>query len=422
MKLLIFLFLSVSTLLAQVKFSDYFTEGALRLDIIEAGNNKSESIFFNSIKKEPYFSGSHNNLIDTLDLGYYYFYLYSLKDSKLIFSKGFSTLFQEWQSTEEASKINRALNYSLRFPVPKDSVKLVIKKRNRENVFHKLFSYKIHPTTDFIDDEVVDTSGVFKIFHSGNYGKRLDILFLPEGYTKSDSLKYRNDCNRFMNFLFTYSPFSEMKNKINIWGINKFSEEEGADIPGKNIYCKTLLNSSYYTFGSERYLMVNNYFKLADVAAAVPYDQIFILVNAKKYGGGAIYNFYSTVAAQNKKAELVFVHEFGHGLAGLADEYYTSDVSYENYYDTKTEPWEKNITTLVNFNKKWKNLVDKTTPVPTPQDSMYYDKIGVFEGAGYVAKGVYRSSFNSIMKSLSAKGFNVVSKNAIINVIKFFSE
>jgi hypothetical protein len=168
--------------------------------------------------------------------------------------------------------------------------------------------------------------------------------------------------------------------------------------------------------------MVKDYFKLADIAAAVPYDRIFILVNSSKYGGGAIYNFYSTVASGNPKAELVLVHEFGHVLAGLADEYYTSDVSYENYYDLSVEPWEKNITTLVNFDKKWKSMLKPGTPVPTPPDSIYRNQTGVYEGGGYVAKGVYRPSFNSIMKSLSAKGFNEVCKKAIIDVIKFYSE
>ncbi len=422
MKLFFILLFSSISLLAQIKFDDYFTKGALRLDVIEAGTASSENIYFHSLKREPYFSGSHHNLIDTLDLGYYYFYLYSLKDNKLIFSKGFATLFQEWQTTEEAKRHNRALNYSVRFPYPKDSVKLVIKRRNRKNIFRKLFSLKINPANYFIKNEAVDTSMVFKIHYSGDYSKKLDVLFIPEGYTENDSTKYHNDCKRFADFLLGYSPFSEMKNRINIWGINRYSQDSGADIPGKGIYRKTLLNASYYTFDSERYLMVEDYFRLADVAASAPYDQIYILVNSDKYGGGAIYNYYSAVAAQNKKAELVFVHEFGHGLAGLADEYYTSDVSYENYYDLNVEPWEKNITTLVHFEKKWKSLISSSIPIPTPDDSIYYDKLGAFEGGGYVAKGVYRPTYNSIMKSLSAKGFNLPSKNAIINVIKFYSE
>ncbi len=417
----LFLFSSIS-LFSQVKFNDYFTDGALRLDIIQAGNSVSENVYFHSLKREPYFSGSQKNLIDTLDLGYYYFYLYSIKDNKLIFSKGFATLFQEWQTTEEAKKKNRALNFSIRFPFPKYSVKVVIKRRDKKNIFHQLFSMIISPKDYFIENNTIDTSGVFKVHYSGSYQKKLDILFIPEGYTQNDSNKYHEDCMRFSNFLLSYSPFRELKDKINIWGINKFSQESGADIPGKGIYKNTLLNASYYTFDSERYLMVEDYFNLADVAAAAPYDQIYVLVNSKKYGGGAIYNFYSVVAAQNEKSELVFVHEFGHGLAGLADEYYTSDVSYENYYDLTVEPWEKNITTLVDFEKKWKNLVPPDTPIPTPDDSVYYNKLGAFEGGGYVAKGVYRPTYNSIMKSLSADGFNLPSKNAIISVIKFYSE
>jgi hypothetical protein len=422
MRVILFSLLISVSLFAQSNFNKYFLDKTLQINLTEAGDSETENIYLSSMLETSYYSGSRTNLLDTLNLGYYYAYLYSIKNSQLIFSEGFSTLFQEWQTTEEAKKNKRSLSFSLRIPFPKDSVKLVIKKRDKSNEFETLFSLIIDPANYFIHKEKIDTTGVFKINYSGNYKKKLDILFLPEGYSKNDSIKYHQDCERFATFLLGYSPFSEMRNKINIWGINRFSRDSGVDIPGKGIYKNTLLDGSFYTFDSERYLMIKDYFKLADIAAAVPYDRIFILVNSSKYGGGAIYNFYSTVASGNPKAELVLVHEFGHGLAGLADEYYTSDVSYENYYDLSVEPWEKNITTLVNFDKKWKSMLKPGTPVPTPPDSIYRNQTGVYEGGGYVAKGVYRPSFNSIMKSLSAKGFNEVCKKAIIDVINFYSE
>jgi hypothetical protein len=422
MRVILFSLLISVSLLAQSNFHNYFLDKTLQINLIEAGDSETENIYLSSMIETPYYSGSRANLLDTLNLGYYYAYLYSTKNSQLIFSEGFSTLFQEWQTTEEAKKSKRSLNFSLRIPFPKDSVKLVIKKRDKSNEFENLFSLIIDPSNYFIHKEKIDTTGVFKISYSGNYKNKLDILFLPEGYSKEDTEKYHKDCKRFAKFLLSYSPFSEMKNKINIWGINRFSKESGVDIPGKGIFKNTLLDGSFYTFDSERYLMIKDYFKLAGVAAAVPYDRIFVLVNSSKYGGGAIYNFYSTVASGNPKAELVLVHEFGHGLAGLADEYYTSDVSYENYYDLSVEPWEKNITTLVDFGKKWKSMLKQGTPVPTPPDSIYRGQTGVFEGGGYVAEGVYRPSFNSIMKSLSADGFNEVCKKAIIEVINFYSE
>jgi hypothetical protein len=416
-KVIYFILLVSSVAFSQINFNKYFDEGALRVDIIEAGNANSESIYLKQLIKEPYFSGSEKYLIDNLNLGYYYFYVYSIKDKKLIFSKGFSTLFQEWQTTAEAKKIEKALEYSIRFPFPKDSVRIEILRRGKKGILRKLFSLVIDPGSYFIKQEKRNDYTVTKVHYAGNFQNKLDIVFVPEGYKEEDSVKFANDCNKFKDFLLSYSPFDKEKNNINIWAVNAWSKERGADIPGDSVYKRTLLDASYYTFDSERYLMVENYHNLADVVSAVPYDLIYILVNDSKYGGGAIYNYYNVTCVDNPRSELVFIHELGHGLAGLADEYYTSDVSYEDYYDLSVEPWEKNITTLVDFKSKWKDMLAPGTPVPTPADSIYMDKIGVFEGGGYVAKGVYRPSYNSIMKSLEAKGFNEVSKKAILEVI-----
>ncbi len=417
---LIILFLS-NGLFAQNFYEKYFENSAMRVDIFQIGDANSEEIILKEIKQEPYFSGAKDKLIDSLNLGYYYFYVYSVKDKKLIFSKGFSTLFQEWQTTSEAQKRKKVFSYSLRFPFPKDSVKLVVKRRKKTGEFYSLFTLIIDPRDYFIKKETPPNFATRKIHYARDYSSALDIVFLPEGYTRQDSVKFVGDCKKFSDFFFGYSPFDKMKDKINIWAVFAWSQESGADIPGDSIYKNTVLDASYYTFDSERYLMVEDYHNLADIASCVPYDQIYVLVNSEKYGGGAIYNFYNVTSVDNERSELVFIHEFGHGLAGLADEYYTSDVSYNDYYDLSAEPWEKNITTLVDFGSKWESLVPADVPIPTPDDSLYYGKIGVFEGGGYVAKGVYRPTHNSIMKSLEAKGFNEVSKKAIIEVIRHFN-
>ncbi len=422
MRILLFLIILVGSVSPQSFFDKYFADATMRVDIYQAGNSGEERIFLKNIKREPYFSGSKSNLIDSLNLGYYYFYVYSQNDGKLIYSKGFSTLFQEWQTTDEAKRTDKAFPYSLRFPFPKDSVTLEITRRKKSGEFHSLFKMQIDPRDYAIKREKICNSKTEKIRGNRDYHNALDIVFIPEGYTENDSLKFQSDCKRFADFLLAYPPFDEAKEKINIWAVKAWSQESGADIPGDSIYKNTLLDASYYTFRSERYLMIEDYHKLADIASCAPYDQIFVLVNTSKYGGGAIYNFYNVTSVDNERSELVFIHEFGHGLAGLADEYYTSDVSYKDYYDLNAEPWEKNITTLVNFGSKWEELVPKDVPIPTPDDSVYFDKTGVFEGGGYVAKGVYRPSYNSIMKSLSAKGFNEPSKKAILDVIKHYAK
>ena len=88
------------------------------------------------------------------------------------------------------------------------------------------------------------------------------------------------------------------------------------------------VGATYDAFGSERYVLTFDNRALRKVAQFAPYEFIEILANNRTYGGGGIFNLYSTVAVDNAFANYVFVHEFGHHFAGLADEYYTSDVSY----------------------------------------------------------------------------------------------
>jgi hypothetical protein len=167
--------------------------------------------------------------------------------------------------------------------------------------------------------------------------------------------------------------------------------------------------------------MTTDYKSVRDLAANAPYDQIYLLVNSTKYGGGSIYNFYSICVNNNRAEEYIFTHEFGHGFASLADEYYESTTAYEDFYAKDVEPADPNITTLVDFDKKWKDLVDKDTPIPTPADDKYKNKVGAFEGGGYVDKGIYRPRFDCTMKSISVNNFCPVCKRAIEKMIQYYA-
>jgi hypothetical protein len=234
--------------------------------------------------------------------------------------------------------------------------------------------------------------------------------------------KFRQDAQKFSGYLTKYSPFKENASSFNFWRVEAPSPESGTDIPGKRIYKRTILNSSFYTFNSERYIMTYDVKSVRDVAGEVPYDLIVILANSSKYGGGAVYNYYSLFTADDPSSELTMVHEFGHLFCGLADEYVEEGGATESLYNLSVEPIEPNITTLINFDKKWKNLVSEGVPVPTPNDAKYYDKIGAFEGAGYVAKGVYRPMHDCIMRSFNTKSFCPVCNKALLEMIKFYTE
>ncbi len=421
MKKTLFLLLFASVLCAQVSFDQYFEKKSLRLDFFHTGDKNSEIISFDKCLVEPYYAGSLKNLIDTFEYGNYFFKVFDKESGKVIYSRGFSTLYQEWQTTEEAKSVKKSFSGSISFPYPKSSVKVEIYRRDRKNNFVKIFEHAVNPKDYFISPERRAEFPNFKVHYSGDPSQKLDIVFIPEGYTKEQMEDFKKDCERCAGYLFNYSPFKEHKDKINIWGVEASSEEPETDIPGKNVWKKTVLNSNFYTFDSERYLMTADYHKVKDVAANAPYDQIYILVNTSKYGGGAIYNFYSMTAAKNNMAKQILVHEFAHGLAGIADEY-EGDTSYQDMYPPDVEPWEVNITTLVNFDKKWKNLLEKDTPIPTPKTAENKDKLGVYEGGGYVSKGVFRPTMDSMMNTFRATDFNIVCKKAMEQVLLFYAE
>jgi len=421
LKIVLLVCLIVSNVFSQVNYEEYFNGKTLRFDFYHSGNKSTEEIIFSKMKEEGDWSGSKKNLIDTLRYGNYFFELHDIASNKVIYSRGFSTLYQEWQTTEEAKQMNRIFEGSVVMPFPKIKTKIVIFRRDRNNNFISLFQHMIDPANYFIEKSITNKYPNFIVHSSGDPSEKLDIVFIPDGYSKEEMKKFKDDCSRMSGYLFDYSPFDKLKDKINIWGVEAPSDESGTDIPGKNIWVNTQLNSSFYTFDSERYLMTSSYFKVKDIAANAPYDQIYILVNTDKYGGGAIYNFYSLTCVDNKLTKQVFIHEFGHGLAGLADEY-GNDNTYQDMYPTDIEPWEVNLTTLVNFESKWKNMIDTNTPIPTPSTDEYKNQVGVFEGGGYVAKGVYRPTFNSLMNSFSSNEFNEICKKALINVVNFYSE
>jgi hypothetical protein len=233
--------------------------------------------------------------------------------------------------------------------------------------------------------------------------------------------KFKKDCKKFCDYLFDCKPYNKYKNAINLWGVEAPSEESGTDYPATNTWKRTILNSSFYTLETERYLMSTDNKSIRDVAANAPYDQIYIIVNTDHYGGGAIFNHYAVCISDNIYGAYVFTHELGHSFAGLGDEYYDSETSYIDFYPLNLEPWEPNLTTLVDFGSKWKDMMDASTPVPTPNDVTYKGKVGVFEGGGYVNKGVFRPAYDCTMKSISEDNFCPVCVRAIERMIDFYS-
>lgn len=417
-----FLFVVVCTFAygQQLKFDDYFFNKTMRLDYTHAGNADTSAIYFEQIKEEPFWGGSKKNLIDTFGFGDYMLSVYDSATSKLIYSRGYSTLFWEWRGTAEAKKINRSYYENVVFPYPKKSVRVEIAERQRNGVFKLHYSLDVDPTSYFIVRGNQFNFPVEKMHYSGNANEKLDVVILPEGYTADQMDKFRKDSKRFVEYFFGVSPFKENKDLVNFWAVMAPSAEEGTDIPGERSWKNTRFNTHFYTFNSERYLTTRDMATVRDAAALAPYDQIYILVNSTKYGGGGIYNYYNLCVSDHMYSKEVFTHEFGHAFVALADEYAYADTPAEELYDLSVEPWQVNITTLVDFKTKWKDLVKKKTPLPTPDHMV--SKIGAFEGGGYTKTKVYRPMYDCKMRSNSLDDFCPVCHRAVLKMLKFYAE
>jgi hypothetical protein len=422
MRILLAFVLTICTLSSsgQNIFENYFTDKVLRFDFMLAGNSQKTLVYPLGMKEEPFFGGSHVNLIDPFDYGNFKYEVFDAAENRLIYSRGFCTLFQEWQTTTEAKTMERSFYEVATMPFPKNKVRFVLSLRERTGIFTKLYETVIDPTDYYIRNEKPVKAAVTKIYGPGNPQKCVDLAFVAEGYTADEMTKFREDVKKIADVLFSEAPFSDYRDKINIWAVEAVSEDSGTDIPGDKVYLNTVLNSSFYTFGTDRYLTTQDIKSVNDYAAVAPHDNIIVLINSNKYGGGGVYNYYSGTTVGHPLSPKVFIHEFGHGFAGLADEYYSSDVAYDEFYPLNVEPWEPNITTMVNFDSKWKKIVAKETPIPTPAEDKYKNTTGLFEGGGYSAKGIFRPEIDCRMKSNGSKGYCTVCREAIKKMIEFY--
>src|SRR6267378_2381922 len=437
----------------------------MRVDYYHAGNAKEEWFSLDRTVLEPLdWPGNPAKAIDESGLGNYLFEVHDRQNGKLLYSRGFNSVFAEWRETEEALHANRTFSESLRFPSPNVPVQISLKERKGTS-FHEVWKTVVDPKDKFVDRSQVPSPGaLIELQKTGDPATKVDLLVMGDGYTGAERSKFEKDARRFLEKLFSTSPFREHRQDFNVWGLCPPAEDSGIARPSSGIYRRSPLGATYDTFDSERYVLTMENRNLRDIASFAPYEFIEILVNGKTYGGGGIFNQYATVAIDNGWAGYVGVHEFGHHFAALADEYYTSDVAYLPS-EKKTEPWEPNATALLDpANLKWKDLVTPGTPIPTPwakeeferfeaeiqeqrrelraagkpesemeelfrkerkkeeelfRSEKYAGKVGAFEGTNYAAKGYYRPEVNCIMFTRH-DAFCAVCRRAIERVIGMY--
>lgn len=439
----------------------------MRLDYYHTGNSKQEVFSVDRIQIEPLFwPGDMNKTIDDTNLGKYFFEVRDQKTKRVLYSRGFASIFGEWETTDEATKVMRTFSESFRFPEPDAPVEIVLKKRNADNSWRDIWSTAVDPKDIFIDRaKVMAPAPLIAIQNMGDPASKVDFVILGDGYTAAELKKFEADARRLTEVLFSTSPFKEHRRDFNVWGLCPPAAESGIARPSTGVYHDSPLGATYDAFGSERYVLTFDNRAVRKVAQFAPYEFIEILANNLTYGGGGIFNLYSTVAADNAFANYVFVHEFGHHFAGLADEYYTSAVAYAAA-TKRVEPWEPNATALLDPAKlKWSDLVTPNTPIPTPwnkeafenfsrdiqkrrtqlrkdkrpesemeelfreelkrEEAMfagekYVGHVGAFEGAIYESRGYYRPEVDCIMFTRT-NHFCAVCRRAIERIIGLYS-
>lgn len=417
---LIAVFCCISTF-AQSEFDTYFEKKSLRVDFALSGNTQFQAAAIQQLREEPVWGGPVKNLIDKFNYGGYYVNVYDKASNKLIYSRGFNTLFEEWRSTEQAKTETQSWTNSASIPFPKSKIVLEITARDKADMqFHPLLKMDVDPTSLFIDRSKLKENKVYPIQNNGNSSGKVDLVFIAEGYTANEQEKFVADAKRFTEALFATPPYVDRRNDFNVWAVELVSEESGTDVSGKGVFKNTALNTGYYTFGVDRYLTTPDMKSIRDAVWNVPCDAIFLLINTDMYGGGGMYNFYACGTSDHPRTPVVFTHEFGHSFAGLADEYFSSEVAYQDFYNLKYEPWEPNITTLVDFNSKWKDLLPANTPIPTPLDDTHKDKVGVFEGGGYLPKDIYRPIDHCMMRDYAP--FCPACSRATLRMINFLTD
>jgi len=381
-KLLPLLLLAIFSISCSEPYARHFTGESLRVDYYAAGDRSGELAELISLRRTPLWSGPQKNLVDTADLGDYRIVLKDFRSGEVLYSSGFSTLFGEWRTTAEAMEHTEKYYSSKLVPMPRKHSIVLIECRDRHTMsFETIGSFDVIP--DMVPLCELPESDVTDLLINGETDSKVDLSFIAEGYTSEEKDKFIADADKFMDALFACPPFDSRKADFNVRAVMVGSKDSGVDFPGLDIYKETALNSRYYTFGVDRYLTTSDMKAVGDAIWDVPTDAVFILVNEETYGGGGIYNFYAIGSSDNKRTLDVFIHEFGHSFGALADEYFQSETAYEEdaFYDLNAEPWEPNITTLVDFDRKWKSFHD-----------------GLYEGGGYLAKGIYRPEDHCMMR------------------------
>jgi hypothetical protein len=404
----------------------------LRVDYIFSGTDRSVEISLDEMSCFDGWAGRRVNLDKAPLRGNGQISLHDASTGKVIYCQSFSTLFQEWQATEEATKVRKAFENVFLLPMPSSEAKVKVELYDFFGNVTASLTHDVDPS-DILIRKVDPTPAPFMyVEKNGTPEQCIDVAVVAEGYTSAEMEKFYADAKTAVDAILSHAPFDRYRSRFNFVAVALESEDSGVSVPGQSQWKSTALGSHFNTFYMDRYLTTLRLRQMHDKLCGIPYEHIVILANTDTYGGGGIFNSYTLTTAHHKMFKPVVVHEFGHSFAGLGDEYYYDDHFVEYYYP-QCEPWEPNITTMYDFDSKWKDMLPRGTEIPTdPLKINVWEKyrkgkalekyIGVYEGAGYQSKGVYRPFPDCRMHTNAADCFCPVCQRAIARIIEFYTE
>ncbi len=426
-RFLLTLICAVTAFMASAQnFSDYFANRTLRIDYIFAGNANNQIVALDELASSDGWAGRRVNLDKIPVRGNGEIKLIDIQSGKTIYRNSFSSLFQEWLVTEEASQVTKSFEATFLVPFPKQDVFAEITLLDNEGKKQTSLRHKITPADKLIRNMDSRIAAPHEyLLKSGSAEECIDIAIVAEGYAAEDMEIFMRDARTACEEIFRYEPFASHKERFNVVAVKIESKQSDVSVPQDGVWRQTALNSNFHTFYSPRYLTTNSVHLIHDSLVGIAYEHLIILANTDTYGGGGIYNSYTLTTAHNPQFKPVVVHEFGHSFGALADEYFYEQADHtENTYKLGYEPWEQNITTLVEFESKWKDMLDKRTKIPTePTDKRKENyTVGVYEGGGYMTKGMYRPAVICRMRDNVATQFCPVCQRAIERIILYNTE
>ena len=420
-------------------YAEHFTDSTLRLDYVFCGDAEHQAIYLQGMVKTGPWAGRRRNLQEPLLRGNGQVLVKDPNNGAVLYSNSFSTLFQEWQDYEEAQNTPKAFENCILVPFPKEPVRVEVELTDRHGKVSSRISHLVSPDDILIRRIEPQPYEIRTIWQGGPVESTIDIAILSEGYTAGEKDLFFADAARARDALLGHAPFSDRAYDFAIRAVFAPSQSSGPSIPHIGLWHNTLVDSHFGTFYIDRYLTSSSVQKVHDALGTVPFEHIIIMVNTPVYGGGGIYNSLTIMGSGHPTFDQVLVHEFGHAFGGLGDEYFYGEQT-ETPYPADTEPWEPNITTLKDFASKWQDMLPAGTPVPTPVDSleqvdvrriwhtftpeqkdMLNMKVGVYEGAGYQAHGVYRPVQECRMKINECERFCPVCTRAILRMIDYYT-